>query len=221
MYNRITELRGFFIRHATFLRPDASNYDMTRFADYSVEDDVVERARKGDLSAHEILYRTYSTPVYNLAFRLTRHTANADEILQDTFIQVITKISTFRGEAQLGTWIREITVNKCLMHMRSGWQQKIRPMETIGPDYRGESDTDSISDRMDMEKALDMLPDISRTVVWLHDVEGYTHNEIGRLMGKSASFSKSQLARAHRRLQSLLAINRESGQQCMQLSNNY
>ena len=65
------------------------------------------------------------------------------------------------------------------------------------------------------------LEPISRAVVWLHDVEGYTHAEIGRLLGKSSSFSKSQLARTHRRLQALLDNNEECIQPCMQLSNNY
>lgn len=182
---------------------------------------MVENARNGDLSAHETLFRTYSTPVYNLALRLTRHTAVADEILQDTFIEVITKICTFRGEAQVGTWIREIAVNKCLMYMRSGWRRKIRSLEAMEICHLEQTISESEAENMDLEKALDMLPDISRMVVWLHDVEGYTHNEIGKLTGKSISFSKSQLSRAHRKLQALLADKTESDRQCMQLSNNY
>lgn len=193
---------------------------MKRFADCSIDDETVSLARKGDLAAHELIYRAYSDAVYNLALRITYQTVVADEILQETFVAVLTRIETFRGEAKLGTWIREIAVNNCLMYLRSGWYSKscqLEPMETgpvDGPDM------ESIADHMDLEKALGRLPDISRTVVWLHDVEGYTHHEIGKLMGKTTSFSKSQLARAHKRLHAMLYKDNES-EQCMQLSNNY
>ena len=194
---------------------------MTRFADCSVAEDIVGRARLGDPAANEVLYRTYSTAVYNLALRLTRQRTIAEEILQETFIEVLTKIGTFRGEAPLGTWIREIAVNKCLMHLLSGWYLKSRPLADIAPDHGDYVVTATKPEHMDLERALANLTPISRTVVWLHDVEGYTHHEIGKLMGKSDSFSKSQLARAHQRLQVLLEDTNESEQPCMQLSNNY
>ena len=194
---------------------------MTRFADCSVTEDIVGRARLGDPAANEVLYRTYSTAVYNLALRLTRQRTMAEEILQETFIEVLTKIGTYRGEALLGTWIREIAVNKCLMHLRSGWHRKSRPLEETGSDQRDNIDTAINPEHLDLERALAGLTPVSRAVVWLHDVEGYTHAEIGKLMGKSSSFSKSQLARAHQRLQDLLDNSNECEQPCMQLSNNY
>ena len=194
---------------------------MTRFADCSVAEDIVGRARLGDPAANEVLYRTYSTAVYNLALRLTRQRTMAEEILQETFIEVLTKIGTFRGEALLGTWIREIAVNKCLMHLRSGWHRKSRPLEETGSDQGDNIDMAIKPEHLDLERALAALAPVSRAVVWLHDVEGYTHTEIGRLMGKTSSFSKSQLARAHQRLQVLLEDSNESEQPCMQLSNNY
>jgi len=194
---------------------------MTRFADCSVAEDIVGRARLGDPAANEVLYRTYSTAVYNLALRLTRQRTMAEEILQETFIEVLTKIGTFRGEALLGTWIREIAVNKCLMHLRSGWHRKSRPLEETGSDQGDNIDMAIKPEHLDLERALAGLAPVSRAVVWLHDVEGYTHHEIGKLMGKSDSFSKSQLARAHQRLQVLLEDTNESEQPCMQLSNNY
>ena len=192
---------------------------MTRFADCKVDDDIVARARLGDSSANEAVYRTYATAVYNLAFRLTRQKVLAEEVLQETFIEVLTKIGSYRCEAPLGFWIREIAVNKYLMHLRSGWHRKSSRLESwasCGGEVPGPN-----PEHMDLENALDTLSPVSRTVLWLHDVEGYTHHEIGRLMGKSSSFSKSQLARAHKRLRSMLADDNESEQQCMQLSNNY
>ena len=172
---------------------------MTRFADCSVDEDIVSRARLGDTAANEAVYLAFATAVYNLALRLTRQRQVADEVSQETFIEVLTKIGSFRGEAPIGFWIREIAVNKCLMHLRSGWHRKAIPLE----------------------KAMARLSPVSRTVVWLHDVEGYTHQEIGNLMSKTSSFSKSQLARAHKHLRTLLEDSNESEQPCMQLSNNY
>ena len=194
---------------------------MTRFADCCIDKDLVSRARLGDTSANEAVYRAFSTAVYNLALRLTRQRQVADEILQETFIEVLTKIGSFRGEAPIGAWIREIAVNKCLMHLRSGWQRKSRPLEAREPDPDDGTVTIFNPDHLDLEKAMDMLSPVSRMVVWLHDVEGYTHQEIGKLMGKTNSFSKSQLARAHKYLRTRLEDSNESEQPCMQLSNNY
>jgi RNA polymerase sigma-70 factor (ECF subfamily) len=194
---------------------------MSRFADCSVTDDIVDRARRGNPAANEAIYRVFATPVYNLALRITRHTAAAEEVLQDTFIEVLKSIAGYRGAAPIGYWIREITVNKCLMLLRSGWHRKSRPLADAATEM-GEGTTPPPEPALlDLEKALDRLTPLSRGVVWLHDVEGYTHHEIGRLMGKSSSFSKSQLARAHQRLRGLLGNNVECETQCMQLSNNY
>ena len=194
---------------------------MTRFADCSVTDETVDQARLGDPAAHELVYRIYATPVYNLALRLSRRAAVAEEILQDTFLEVLLHIGSYRGKAPLGFWIREIAVNKCLMQLRSGWHRKSRPLPEADTEPDGETVAAAQPEHLDLEKALDRLAPISRTVVWLHDVEGHTHAEIGRLLGKSASFSKSQLARAHQRLQVLLENRSECIQPCMQLSNNY
>ena len=194
---------------------------MTRFADCSVDEDIVSRARLGDTAANEAVYLAFATAVYNLALRLTRQRQVADEVLQETFIEVLTKIGSFRGEAPIGFWIREIAVNKCLMHLRSGWHRKAIPLAAKEPDADDGIIAETSPDYLDLEKAMARLSPVSRTVVWLHDVEGYTHQEIGNLMSKTSSFSKSQLARAHKHLRTLLEDSNESEQPCMQLSNNY
>ena len=126
----------------------------------------------------------------------------AEDVLQETFIEVIRKVHTYRGDAGFGFWVRRIAVNKCLMQMRSAWSSKRVDLELTDAVLPR---TDGVAERQILlERALADLPDISRAVVWLHDVEGYTHKEIGQLMGRTASFSKSQLARAHQRLRGLL-----------------
>jgi RNA polymerase sigma factor (sigma-70 family) len=167
----------------------------------SIAADVLERAKRGDRAAHAELYAVLATPVFTLARRMLASKALAEDVLQETFVEVLGKIGSFRGDAEVGTWIKRIAINKCLMHVRSSWISRRGPFdeETVG-----DARSVALDDRLALERALDQVPDLARAVVWLHDVEGYTHVEIARLMGRSTSFSKSQLARAHVRLRSLL-----------------
>jgi RNA polymerase sigma-70 factor (ECF subfamily) len=179
---------------------------MAGFANRPVDPSVLARAQKGDMKAHEIIYRTFSPPVYSLMARMTGSTHTADDLLQETFIEVIRSIAKFRGDASLATWIRKIAVSKCLMHMRSAWQNRATLFRDLGEDHLPYEpavacDTPLTQAQMDLERALARLSDTARVVVILHDVEGYTHREIADLMDRSVSFSKSQLARAHHRLQ--------------------
>jgi RNA polymerase sigma factor (sigma-70 family) len=156
---------------------------------------LVARAQAGDFAALERLYRTYERPVYTLARRLTRSAEDAEDVLQDTFLEVCRSLKQWRGEGSLWGWVRTIAASKALMRYR---REKLRDWEPLG-DEAGWAGED-VPLRMDLEAALARLSDRSRAVVWLHDVEGYTHEEIAELMGMTASFSKSQLARAHERL---------------------
>ena len=157
---------------------------------------LVARARAGDFAALERLYRTYERPVYTLARRLTRSAEDAEDVLQETFLEVCRSLRQWRGEGSLWGWIRTITASKALMRYR---REKLREWEPLEDDVAG-AGAEDVPLRMDLEAALQRLPERSRTVVWLHDVEGYTHEEVAELMGMTTSFSKSQLARAHDRM---------------------
>jgi RNA polymerase sigma factor (sigma-70 family) len=163
--------------------------------------DVLDRARRGDRAAHAELYGLLAGSVFTLARRILASPALAEDVLQETFVEVLCKIDGFRGDAEVGTWIKRIAINKCLMHVRSHWVSR-RGSTSAEP--AGEPESGKLDDQLALERALDQVADVARAVVWLHDVEGYTHAEIGRLMGRTASFSKSQLARAHERLRVLL-----------------
>jgi RNA polymerase sigma factor (sigma-70 family) len=165
---------------------------------------LVARARAGDLTALERLYRTYERSVYTLARRLTRAPEDAEDVLQETFLEVCRSLKQWRGEGSLWGWIRTITASKALMRYR---REKLREWEPLEDDVGGAGE--DVPLRMDLEAALERLPERSRTVVWLHDVEGYTHEEIAELMGMTTSFSKSQLARAHDRLKKWLGAGAE------------
>lgn len=174
---------------------------------------LISRARKGDLEALEALYRAYEGPVYRLARRLCRRPEDAEEVVQETFLEVIRSVGAYRGECPMLNWIRKIAANKAISRLRG---LSLRKEEALTDDVwpgdlvRGEAGSflpgpGSVVHQVDLEAALSRLSDTSRAVVWLHDVEGYTHEEIAEMMGKTPSFSKSQLARAHERLRAHLS----------------
>ena len=183
---------------------------MSKFADIQIDPAIVERAARGDGRAHEIIYRAFAAPVYSLSLRFTRVPAQAEDLVQDTFIEIMRSLPRFRGEAALGSWIRRIAVSKALMFLRSAWTARGQSLaddwDEVTP---GDAATHGVSSRpelaLDLDAALANLPAVSRAVVWLHDVEGFTHKEIAALMGRTESFSKSQLSRAYQRLRPMLA----------------
>jgi len=190
---------------------------MSKFADIEIDPGIVKRAARGDARAHEIIYRAFATPVYSLCLRFTKAPAHAEDLTQETFIEIMRSISRFRGEAALGSWIRRIAVTKALMFLRSAWTKR---GQALADDWNDMLEGDAMShgvsrhpdDALDLDAALASLPDVGRAVVWLHDVEGFTHKEIASLMGKTESFSKSQLSRAYQRLRPMLEVNEDGTQ---------
>jgi RNA polymerase sigma-70 factor (ECF subfamily) len=171
-----------------------------------VDDLVMARARRGDMQALESIYHTYEAPVYTLARRLCGHIEEADEVLQETFLEVVRSIGRYRGEAPFGAWLRRVAISKALQRLR---RAQVRKIETDSGDPEPDvcrnvetkvNDDNRSSERIDLERALARLPYTARVVVWLYDVMGLSHPEIAELMGRSVSFSKSQLSRAHSQL---------------------
>lgn len=172
---------------------------------------VLVRAQRGDRDAHARIYELFATTVFTVARRMLASSALAEDVLQETFVEVLRKIESYRGDAEFGFWVKRIAINKCLMHLRSSWTSRRSadgdeqlPLMPARPA--------ALDDQIALERALDALSSTARAVVWLHDVEGHTHKEIGRMMGYTASFSKSQLARAHERLRTLLQGSSEESE---------
>lgn len=185
---------------------------MTRPSEINLPEDVVAAARAGEAAAFEAVYAATAGSLYTLLRRLVRRPAIAEELLQETFVDVLEHIGAFEGRCPLAAWIRRLAVNRALMYLRSPWH---RSLEWLDKDPGGAdrlpspaADPSALPDAA-LERALMTLPAMSRAVVWLHDVEGMTHADIGFALGRTPSFSKSQLARAHRRLREALA--REPG----------
>lgn len=181
---------------------------MSQFHTLNVPADVIQAASAGDAQAHEAIFRECRTPVYTLIRRLISRTAVADDLFQDTFVEILRSIHTYTGDGSFAGWVRSIAVSKCLMYLRSPWHRSWLSLDdesAAAAPIELQASTDSGMDfDKDLERALAALPALTRTVVWLYDVEGYTHVEIARMLGRTVSFSKSQLARAHARLRDAL-----------------
>jgi RNA polymerase sigma-70 factor (ECF subfamily) len=182
---------------------------MSAFLDSDLPPGTVPLARAGDAAAQEAIYRAFQKPVRTLARRLVPHASQAEDLAHDVFVEVLQSLAQYDGRGSFAGWIRAITVRKCLMYLRSPWHRGLRwveglmPPDTDAPEG-GPGDANRGGQSLDLERALAQLGDTARAVVWLHDVEGYTHAEIGALLGGTASLSKSQLVRAHARLRELL-----------------
>jgi RNA polymerase sigma factor (sigma-70 family) len=164
------------------------------------ESALVGRARDGDSRAFEQLYRRHSDRVFGLCVRLCHgDRARAEQATQDAFVRAWEKLDGFRGDAQFGTWLHRITVNVVLGEHRllQRWTT-FEDAELQGP--REELSVPAVDAGLsqDLERALAKLPKGARTVLWLHDVEGYLHEEISELTGIAVGTSKAQLHRARK-----------------------
>jgi RNA polymerase sigma-70 factor (ECF subfamily) len=169
-----------------------------------LDDIAIARAKSGDLDALEGVYRAYEGLVYTTARRICRAEEDAEDVLQETFLEVCRSIRSFRGTGpgSLTAWVKRIAASKALMRIR---RERYRDADELPEDGAvAGSPVSDVGLQLDLETALTRLPETSRAVVWLHDVEGYTHEDIAEMMGKTVSFSKSQLARAHMRLRGWL-----------------
>ncbi len=181
---------------------------MPRICDIQIPPETVAAARAGDATALEAVYRATAGALYTLLRRLVRRPAIAEELLQEAFVDVIEHIGAYEGRCPLAAWIRSIAVNRALMYLRSPWH---RSLEWLDKDPGGADRLAGSAPGADahpdaaLERALMTLPAVSRAVVWLHDVEGYTHVEIGQALRRTPSFSKTQLSRAHAHLRAALA----------------
>jgi len=172
---------------------------MSAFERINVPADVVAALARGDRAAAAEVYRALSSVVFTLALRLLADRQLANEVTQDTFVDVIERAGTVESPGAFVGWVRSIAVNRCLMRLRSPWYRRRLPWSDADADDRGAAAA-RLDGFGDLERALRQLSPDARFVVWMHHVEGHTHAEIARLTGKSESYSKSQLKRAHARL---------------------
>jgi RNA polymerase sigma-70 factor (ECF subfamily) len=168
---------------------------------------LIERVKGGDGVAFEQIYRRFERPVYTLALRMLGDAEAARDTLHDAMLKAFQRIAQFRGDAPFWAWLRQIAMNEALMRLRCGERLTVS-MDSIGTDNDAFADDAPApwahADARALERALTQLPALTRSVLWLYHVEGFTHPEIAAAMRKTTSFSKSQLARGTSRLRALL-----------------
>jgi RNA polymerase sigma-70 factor, ECF subfamily len=167
---------------------------------------LIERARRGDASAHRALYDTHVERIYRLTYRLTGREHLARELTQDTFVRAFGRIEGFRGDSAFGTWLHTIAVSVTLNELRRLKRERMReaPLE----EALTVTDSAPYSDPLLREKlmaAVNDLPDGCRAVFMMHDSEGFTHEEIAAALGVTVGTSKAQLWRARGKLRVALA----------------
>jgi RNA polymerase sigma-70 factor, ECF subfamily len=170
------------------------------------ERDLISRVRAGDGVAERALYDTHVDRVYRLAYRLAGDDVLAQDFTQETFIRAFDRLATFRGDSAFSTWLHAITTTVVLNGLRK--VKRFRQRETDLTDADGVSGGRREAEpdlKVRLRRAIDALPEGYRTVFVMHDVEGYTHEEIGAALGVETGTSKAQLSRARAKLRQALA----------------
>ena len=182
---------------------DAADFDLARLA------------AAGNIAAFELLYERYHRRTYGLCLRMTNSQTEAEDLTQEVFIQLYRKIGSFRGDSAFTTWLHRLTVNQVLMHFRRRSFKNEKTSddgeipEQIVPGTENQSKM-PILDRIGLTKAVSELPPGYRKVFLLHDVQGYEHEEVARILKISVGTSKSQLHKARLKLRGLLIKQKET-----------
>jgi RNA polymerase sigma-70 factor, ECF subfamily len=169
----------------------------------------VQLAAGGDMAAFERLYQVHHRRVYSLCLRMTRNVSDAEDLTQNVFIQVFRKLTMFRGDSSFSTWLHRLTVNEVLMHFRKPVVRKERTsVDEEAPRLllHGSNDRVRLIDRVALNEAIRKLSPGYRQVLILHDIGGYEHQQIARMLGCAVGTSKSQLHKARMKLRKLLKV---------------
>jgi RNA polymerase sigma-70 factor, ECF subfamily len=169
------------------------NTDTNATVRFDSDFDLVRRAQEGDADAFATLFHNHKARIYSVCLRMTSNTAEAEDLTQDAFLQVFRKLSTFRGDSALSTWLYRIAVNTVLMHFR----KKVLRQISLDEPYN--------QDAKQVRREYGSCDD-------LHEVEGYEHQEIAELLGCSIGNSKSQLHKAKLRIRELLGRAQQENQ---------
>lgn len=168
--------------------------------------DIIEGCKRGDRKAQFELYRQYSKAMYNICLRMLGSAENAEDALQNAFIDIFSKLDSFRGESTVGAWIKRIVVNNCINQLKKRRltfseldDNTVSKIPTDTPEIGSE-----ILNVSAIQRAVNTLPDGYRVVFTLYALEGYDHEEIGEILGITEATSKSQYSRAKARLRDIL-----------------
>jgi RNA polymerase sigma-70 factor, ECF subfamily len=177
-------------------------------------DATIRRAQRGDAAAFEDLYRQHSRRVYGLCLRMVSDPFEAEDLAQEAFLQLFRKIHTFRGESAFSSWLHRLTANVVLMSFRKkkAHLTSLDEICRVNDDDSGQKmeigEADlrlaGMFDRVNLQAAIESLPEGYKRMFLLHDLHGYEHNEIAEILACSVGNSKSQVHKARKRLREVL-----------------
>ena len=169
--------------------------------------DLVARCQAGDVDAFAELYRHHSPRIFALACRMSGSSEAGEDLLQEIFLQAHRKIRGFKGDSTVGTWLYRLAINHCLDFVRSRQAKMEKATDSLDRDDAPPAGAshESPVERIDLERAIRQLPPGCREAFVLHDVEGYEHREIARMLGIAEGTSKSQVFKARMKLRAVLA----------------
>lgn len=183
-----------------------ATYKIVKLDYVNTHRELVEKCKRGDRQSQFELYRLYSKSMYNICLRMVKDEFEAEDILQNAFLDVFTKLNTFKFESAVGAWIKRIVVNNCINALKKRRLQ-FSELEDKHGNIKSDDHLDASAEGMSVEaikNALFELPDGYRVVFSLYMLEGYDHQEIGEILGISEATSKSQYSRAKQRLRDIL-----------------
>ena len=171
--------------------------------------ELARRCRQGDAAAFEELYRTHAGRLFNLVLRMAGSAQEAEDLLQEVFLQAYRKLGSFRGESSLGTWLYRLAVNLSLDHLRGRQVKMSRATDSL--DAEGAEEpvaalpiVPTAISRIDLDRAIARLPEGCRAAFVLHDIEGLDHLEVAQVLGVTEGTSKSQVHKARMKLRVML-----------------
>lgn len=171
--------------------------------DIDLDELTLAGAKRGDMRACEKIYRKFHTQAFNVAVRICNNRELAQDVTQEAFITAFKRMHQYRGDSPFWGWLRRVIVNHAISALRKLPRHDAVELEDYMSPRHG--DQEGMGQCMDLEQALQQLDNQDRMVVWLHDVEGYKHREIAKMVGKTESYSKTRLNRARTRLRALIS----------------
>lgn len=176
----------------------------------NIHKDIVAGCRQGNRRSQQQLYQLYAKAMFNIAHRILNTREEAEDILQDAFVDVFTKLDSFRGDSSIGAWIKRIVINKSINAVKKK-RLLTTDLEVVrggafrqAPDVFQEEESTFPYTVRQVQDAIERLPDGYRVVFSLYLFEGYSHKEIASELGISESTSKSQFSRAKRKVRQLV-----------------
>lgn len=172
---------------------------------HNVHREIIEDCKKGKREAQFKLYQLYSKAMYNICLRMVRNEWDAEDLLQHSFMDVFSKLDTFRFQSSIGAWIKRIVINNCINFLKKRRLHFEEMNDRFGDMVMEEEIEDQSLNVATIKKALLLLPDGYRIVFSLYALEGYDHSEIAHILGISETTSKSQYSRAKKKMRELLS----------------